>query len=178
MELTPFYLYDPQTFAYTEIVAAETKPQNSSQWPPPECGPNQCAYYNGFGWVKTLGPDHMTTDRIKTILSAIAAHKLTQKLSALNKGVSTQEVGTFTQQYAEAKAYISSGEVPVFLSALAQARSEDLDDLALKVVEKAEAYDQQKASALAAYQREVKGLEDQDLKLTQELLQYPTFLPT
>lgn len=173
MELT-FYLYDPKTFVYTKSVEAKTKPKNSSEWAPPECGPTEQAYFNGFGWVKNCLYTDLTPERIKALMQAVAAWKLRQKLARLNKGVPLQEVDTFAQQYTEAREFLMTTIRPVFLESLARARSEDLNEFAKKIIEKAEAYNTEKARILAAYQLETKGIEAaEEPKLTQELLQYP-----
>lgn len=175
MELT-YYLYDPKTFVFTKVVEAKTQPKNSSKWPPPECPEGQAAYFNGHGWVRSWSPEEMTAERIRGFQVSEARQLMRRKLIELNAGLSKEEVQTFDQQYAEARQFLDAAVRPVFLSALAQARGDDLNALCRKIVEKAEAYQAQKARILGQYQVALKSIETEEPVLTQQLLQQSAVL--
>jgi hypothetical protein len=176
MELT-YYLYDPKTFMPTNAVKADKQPENSSQFPPPECAPTQQVYFNGHGWVKSFRREDMTAERIRSVLKAIAAFAFDRDMRSLNAGRSLQEVSMYQQQYTEAKEYQKTGKPPLFLQLLSEARGEECDELAQKIIDKAEAYAQHQATALATYQAAVKDAETRtDLVLTQEMLRHPLLM--
>jgi hypothetical protein len=174
------YLYDPETFAFTKEVSVgedDALPDNSTKWPPPECAPNQQAYYNGDGWVKAFPLALMTSDRLRSVYLAVAALKLEREVRKLGTGAPNAETSTYSQQYMEAKEFQRTKQAPVFLEALAISRGEEVESLAAKIVAKAEVYNTRKAELLAAYQLEVKELMiSKDLKLTQELLRHPLLM--
>jgi len=146
-----YYTYDKKGFATGQTRESDKPLSNGSLYPPPEVQVGSIAWHDGMGW--RVVPDLQSED-VPFEQSRDAALTALNDWRAPTLGdYSPAERATFDAQYAEAKVVLDGGEAGPYLKAIEAATGEPVEDLALKVVEKREAYDAEVARVGAHAQK-------------------------
>lgn len=164
-----YYTYCPKKFVFLKAVEADTQPANSSPWKPPEDDDYAQSYFNGDHWVRCAPQAQMTQDVLRAVAISELRKKFNAKIRHINAGVAAEEISTYAQQAAEARAYLNHGTLGTYLNTLSAVRGLEPSDLAARIVDKVDDYERKMATALGEYQNAVAALPE-ELVLTQEML--------
>lgn len=139
----------------TEMVSSAPQPANTSKWKPPTAMAGQTVYFNVVGWIVGIDVTKASVSDLQIRALRGATHQFQMQVFQLTSDYTPEEQSSWTQQLSEANlangAPLTATNAPV-LSALAAARSMDINELAQKVINKSNTYTGLYAKALATLQ--------------------------
>jgi hypothetical protein len=141
---------------YDSTVQAEVQPANSSQWPPPPLPDGFTAYFDttALCWIIGVDVSASPLPALQSLALKEAHQVFSFSVSSLSSGYSQLEQRSWRTQVTDAKTLLGdpTGTPSAMLSALATARSIDVQVLAKSIVSKADTYNAGYVAALAAFQ--------------------------
>lgn len=168
-----YYTYCPKKFVFLKAVEADTQPEHSSIWAPPETDDYTQAYFDGNCWIRALAHKFLAPELLRAAHITLLRRDMAKAMKKINANESPDEIATYPQQYAEAVIFGTTGTLGPFLTRLSEVRNMAPSDLVARVMANVNTYGQLTAEVVGAYRNAVAALPEKP-ELTQDLLRSGT----